>query len=92
MLILELIVIVILEILLIDLAIKEEHKANNLLKEKINNLENNIYNKKSQIDQRNKLIKHLQEKNITLLNNTVELRKKVIDLENNIELLVNNLK
>ena len=36
-------------------------------------------------------IKEYQEEHIILLNNTAELKEKVIDLENNIELLVNNL-
>lgn len=92
MLILQLIAILILGVLLINVAVKEEHKTNNLLKEKISNLENNMYDKNLQIAERNKLIKDLEEKNIELLNSIIELKKKVTDLENNIELLVSNLK
>lgn len=55
------------------------------LKKTINNLEEELDEKKS-------VIKDYQEENTILLENSAELRAKIVDLENNIELLVNNSK
>ena len=43
------------------------------------------------IRNQNRLIKEYQEKNIILLKKSAELKSKIIDLENNIELLRNSL-
>ena len=53
------------------------------LKRTINNLEDELVEKKA-------VIKNCQEENTILLENSAELRAKITDLENNIELLVNN--
>ena len=37
------------------------------------------------------MLKDYQEEHVILLNNASELRAKIVDLENNIELLTNNL-
>ena len=55
------------------------------LKKTINNLEEELNEKKA-------VIKDYQEENAILLENSAELRAKIVDLENNIELLVNNSK
>lgn len=53
------------------------------LKRTINNLEDELVEKKA-------VIKNCQEENTILLENSAELRAKITDLENNIKLLVNN--
>lgn len=50
-----------------------------------------LKNAEMKIEQRDILIKDLQEENVILLNNLSEARAKIIDLENNIEFLVNQL-
>lgn len=92
MLILGLIFGLILGALLMNLAVKEEQRVNNLLKKTINNLEEDLDNANLKVENKNNLIKDLQEENVILLNNSAELRSKVTDLENNIELLSNNSK
>jgi len=55
------------------------------LKTTINNLQN-------ELDEKKAVIKSYQEEHEILLNNSAEYRQKITDLENNIELLVNNSK
>ncbi|MCI8641520.1 MAG: hypothetical protein HFJ59_06625 [Clostridia bacterium] len=92
MLIIGLVTGVVLGALLMNLVVEEDKKINNLLKKTINNLENDLKLANSKIENKDNLIKDLQEENIILLDNSAELRSKVTDLENNIELLSNNSK
>ena len=71
--------------LLMNFVVEEEKNINGLLKKSINNLEESL-------DLSNNLINDYQEENEILLNNSAELREKVLDLQNNVELLVNNSK
>lgn len=75
-----------------NLVVEEEKRINNLLKKTINNLEKDLNLVNSKIENRDNLIKDLQEENVILLYNSTELRSKVTDLKNNIELLTNNSK
>lgn len=61
------------------------------LKKTINNLEKEITDLKLKVEQRDLVLKDYQEEHEILLNNSAELRGKIEDLENNIELLTNNL-
>lgn len=61
------------------------------LKKTINNLEKEITDLKLKVEQRDLMLKDYQEEHEILLNNSAELRGKIEDLENNIELLTNNL-
>ena len=91
MLVLGLITGLVLGALLMNLAVEEERRTNELLKKTINNLEDDIDFANSRVENRDNLIKDLQEENVILLNNASEQRKRITDLENNIELLTNNL-
>lgn len=53
--------------------------------------EKEITDLKLKVEQRDLILKDYQEEHEILLNNASELRVKIVDLENNIELLVNNL-
>lgn len=75
-----------------NLVVEEDKKINNLLKKTISNLKNDLKLANSKIENKDNLIKDLQEENVILLDNSAELRSKVTDLENNIELLSNNSK
>ena len=77
--------------LVINLYLKDAEETNELLKETINNLEDDIDLANSKIENRDRILNDYQEENVILLNNSAELRAKITDLENNIELLVNNL-
>ena len=77
--------------LVINLYLKDAEETNELLKKTINNLEDDIDLANSKIENRDNLLKDYQEEHEILLNNASELRTKIVDLENNIELLVNNL-
>ena len=77
--------------LVINLYLKDAEETNELLKITINNLEDDIDLANSKIENRDRIINDYQEENVILLNNSAELRAKITDLENNIELLVNNL-
>lgn len=57
----------------------------------IETLKNTINNLETEINEKNAVIKDCQEENEILLNNSAELRAKIVDLENNLELLKNNL-
>lgn len=91
MLILGLITGLVLGALLMNLAVEEERRVNDLLKRTINNLEDDLDNANLRVKNRDNFIKDYQEEHVILLNNSVELRSKVTDLENNIEFLVNQL-
>lgn len=60
------------------------------LKDVINNLEKENTDLKQKVKIRNLIIKDYKKEYEILLNNSAELRAKIVDLENNIELLVNN--
>ena len=77
--------------LVVNVYLKDAEETNDLLKKTINNLEDDIDLANSKIENRDRIINDYQEKNVILLNNSAELRAKIADLENNIELLVNNL-
>lgn len=77
--------------LVINLYLKDAEEASELLKKTINNLEDDIDLANSKIEDRDRILNDYQEENVILLNNSAELRDKMTDLENNIELLVNNL-
>ena len=77
--------------LLVVLFNENAERANELLKDTINNLEGDIDLLNSKIKNRDKMIGKQQKDNEILLNNADELRAKIEDLENNIELLTNNL-
>ena len=62
-----------------------------IFKNTINNLEKEIADLRLKIEQRDLMLKVYQEEHVILLNNASELRAKIVDLENNIELLTNNL-
>lgn len=66
-------------------------KLINTLKTVINNLEKENKDLKMKIEQRDIVLKDYQEEHTILLENSAELRAKIVDLENNIELLTNNL-
>ena len=91
MLILGLMTGLVLGALLMNLVVEEEQRVNELLKKTINNLEENLDNANSRVENRDNLINDLQEENVILLENSSELRSKIEDLENNIDLLINNL-
>ena len=61
------------------------------LKQVINDLEKEKDDLKMKVEQRDLMIKDYQEEHTILLQNSAELRAKIVDLENNIELLTNNL-
>ena len=77
--------------LVVNVYLKESEQTNERLKKTINNLEDDIDLANSKIENRDRILNDYQEENVILLNNSAELRAKITDLENNIELLVNNL-
>ena len=77
--------------LLVVLFNENAERANELLKDTINNLEEDIDLLNSKIKNRDRMIEKQQKDNAILLDNAAELRAKMEDLENNIELLTNNL-
>lgn len=77
--------------LVVNVFLKESEQTNDLLKKTINNLEDDIDLANSKIENRDRILNDYQKENVILLNNSAELRAKIVDLENNIELLVNNL-
>ncbi len=78
-------------VFLIELAIREESRINEQLKKTINNLEKDLENANLKIKNRNNFISDYQEEHEILLKNISKSKEKIIDLENNIELLINNL-
>lgn len=77
--------------LLVVLFNENAERANELLKDTINNLGEDIELLNSKIKNRDKMIENQQKENVILLENAAELRAKMEDLRNNIELLTNNL-
>ena len=77
--------------LVVNVYLKESEQTNDLLKKTINNLEDDIDLANSKIENRDRILNDYQEENVILLNNSAESRAKIVDLENNIELLANNL-
>lgn len=77
--------------LVVNVYLKDAEETNELLKKTIDNLEDDIDLANSKIENRDRIINDYQEEHVILLNNSAELRAKITDLENNIELLVNNL-
>ncbi len=77
--------------LVVNIYLKESERTNIVLKRTIKNLKDDLDLTNSKVKNRDLIINDYQEEHIILLNNTAELKEKVIDLENNIELLVNNL-
>ena len=68
--------------LLVVLFNENAERANELLKDTINNLEGDIDLLNSKIKNRDKMIGKQQKDNEILLNNADELRAKIEDLEN----------
>lgn len=77
--------------LLLNLAVEEEHKINTKLKETINNLQEDLDRANFKNELKDEKINDYQEEHEILLENAVEARAKILDLENNLELVVNNL-
>ena len=77
--------------LLVVLFNENAERANELLKDTINNLEEDIDLLNSKIKNRDRMIEKQQKDNAIVLDNAAELRAKMEDLRNNIELLTNNL-
>ena len=77
--------------LLLNLAIEDEHKINTKLKETINNLQEDLNKEKFKNKLKAEKINDYQEEHEILLENAVKARAKILDLENNLELVVNNL-
>ena len=77
--------------LLVVLFNENAERANELLKDTIKNIqeENNLLELK--VKNRDRMIEKQQKDNAILLDNAAELRAKMEDLRNNIELLTNNL-
>lgn len=78
-------------LLLIMIATEENEKINNKLNETINNLQEELKNANSKIEYRDNFVKEYQEEHEILLENASELKAKIEDLENNLELITNNL-
>lgn len=67
--------------LVVNVYLKESEQTNDLLKKTINNLEDDIDLANSKIENRDRIINDYQEENEILLNNSAELRAKIVDLE-----------
>lgn len=77
--------------IIMNLAVEEERRINKKLMKTINNLESDLDNEILKVGQKDLLIKDYQYENVILLQNSAELRTKIKDLENNIELLTYNI-
>lgn len=66
-------------------------RANELLKDTINNIQEENKLLELKVKNRDRMIEKQQKDNAILLDNAAELRAKMEDLRNNIELLTNNL-
>lgn len=77
--------------LLLNLAVEDEQRVNSKLKDVINNLEEDLDNANFKIECRDNFVKQYQEEHEILLENARELRTKITDLENNLELVINSL-
>ena len=77
--------------LLVVLFNENAERANELLKDTINNIQEENKLLELKIKNRDRMIEKQQKDNAILLDNAAELRAKMEDLRNNIELLTNNL-
>lgn len=83
---------IVLGALLMNLAVEEENRINEILKKVIKDLEEELKNANIKVENRDYLIKDLKKEEETLLKNAEELRSKIVDLENNLNLVTNSLK
>lgn len=77
--------------LLLNLAIEDEHKISTKLKQTINNLQEDLDRANFRNELKNEKINDYQREHEILLENAIEARAKILDLENNLELVVNSL-
>ena len=77
--------------LLVVLFNENAERTNELLKDTINNIQEENKLLELKVKNRDRMIEKQQKDNAILLDNAAELRAKIEDLENNIELLTNNL-
>ena len=77
--------------LLLNLAVEDEHKINTKLKETINNLQEDLDRANFKNELKDEKINNYQKEHEILLENAAEARAKILDLENNLELVINNL-
>ena len=77
--------------LLVVLFNENAERANELLKDTINNIQEENKLLELKVKNRDKMIEKQQKDNVMLLDNAAELRAEIEDLRNNIELLTNNL-
>lgn len=77
--------------LLVVLFNENVERTNELLKDTINNIQEENKLLELKVKNRDRMIEKQQKDNTILLDNAAELRAKIEDLENNIELLTNNL-
>lgn len=78
-------------VLLINLAVEEERIKNEELMDTFYDLNGNIDRIAYIIKCKDEEIDNLKEEQVTLLENASELRAKIVDLENNLELVKNSL-
>lgn len=78
--------------LLLNLAVEEEQKVNNKLKDTINSLQEDLDRANFKNELKDEKINDYQEEHVILLENASETRAKIIDLENNLELVTNSLR
>ena len=77
--------------LLVVLFNENAERTNELLKDTINNIQEENKLLELKVKNRDKMIEKQQNDNVMLLDNAAELRAEIEDLRNNIELLTNNL-
>ncbi len=77
--------------LLVVLFNENAERTNELLKDTINNIQEENKLLELKVKNRDKMIEKQQKDNVMLLDNAAELRAEIEDLRNNIELLTNNL-
>lgn len=77
--------------LLMYRAVEEERNTNIILNEKISELNESIGRITYIMKCKDEKIEKLRKEQVTLLENASELRAKIVDLENNLELVKNSL-
>ena len=90
MFILGLILGTVLGVLILDIALEEEKENNKILEKEKSNLEDDLDSANFRVEQRDRFLSDYQEEHEILVKEISELKSKVTDLENNIELLANN--
>ena len=90
MFILGLILGTVLGVLILDIALEEEKENNKILEKEKSNLEDDLDSANFRVEQRDRFSSDYQEEHEILVKEISELKSKVADLENNIELLANN--